>query len=186
MLGNDANTVPLLKGHGAHQPSNGPEKPLNEEIGLILFGSLVPKHISTDFFFSPLYSINLPFSISTFLEYELHMGRYFIHDCKPTSWNSLQRHHEVIEFKLWDVPSKAQDLLLYLQFCVLSLEGTSVIGWLLVPQNLNLHLPGTHEVLNKSLWNKGVSDLVLQNHSSLEYTLGNVFVETEDCGRRAQ
>lgn len=61
MLGNDANTVPLLKGHGAHQPSNGPEKPLNEEIGLILFGSLVPKHISTDFFFSPLYSINLPF-----------------------------------------------------------------------------------------------------------------------------
>lgn len=114
------------------------------------------------------------------------MGRSFIHDYNPTSWNSSQRHHEVIEFKLWDVPFKAQDLLLYLQFCVLSLEGTSVIVQLPFPQNLNLRLPGTHEVLNKSLWTKGVSDLVLQNHSSLEYTLGNVFVETGDCGRRAQ
>lgn len=58
MPGNDANTVSLLEGHGAHQPSNGPENPLNEEIYLILFSSVVLKHKTIDFF-SPLYSVNL-------------------------------------------------------------------------------------------------------------------------------
>lgn len=49
----DANRVPLLEKVKSH--FHGSERPLNEETYLILSSSLVPKHVTLDFFSSKFY-----------------------------------------------------------------------------------------------------------------------------------
>lgn len=125
MLGNDASTVPLLEGHRAHQPFSGPERLFSEEIYLILFSSLVPKHKVMDFF-PPLYSINLQpyfylFGISASCE---QVSVCFIHPYNPTAWNHSQKPDEVMELKT--LPRPGTYFWIH-NFAFFLLEGTSMI-----------------------------------------------------------